>query len=202
VRSRAGRAEWMLERQQRCALPDQPVSQNVRLPGTNQRKADRDVDSHHLQFSITVRSGDELVDGGAEVPSPRAARSTHRLGTPHRRPSRTVSGTARQAPARSWRRRWAGTIGRDPIWHVNSVSEPPGMAATSRLRRPVFGRMSRSDPGERWWTYTTPFGWRRSSSISRSRRRVAVRNASPQRTTTGQSTRGTRRSVRRWRCTR
>src|SRR5215217_4414749 len=51
----------------RLALPDQPAGQNVSLPGTSQRKADRDVDSHHLQLSVAVRSDDELVDGGAEV---------------------------------------------------------------------------------------------------------------------------------------
>src|SRR5215212_9047412 len=61
-----GRSDGCWE-DRRLALPDQPAGQNVSLTGTGQRKADRDVDSHHLQFSVAVRSGDELFDGGAEV---------------------------------------------------------------------------------------------------------------------------------------
>ena len=50
----------------------EPARQHVSLPSTGQRKADRDVDRHYSQFSVAVRGGHEMVDGGAEV-SPQVA---------------------------------------------------------------------------------------------------------------------------------
>jgi hypothetical protein len=73
-----------------------------------------------------------------------------------------------------------------PIYEA-VIQEQANGARCSGHALSMFGRMPGQPPGERWWTYTTPFGWRRSSSISRSRRRAAARNASPRRTTTGKA---------------